>query len=93
MARVVGVFAKRLRAFCKTRGLTPAALARLTGLTRPAVGNLANGDSRPTWATVQLLALALGVSTEEFRDKRLALPKPAPPGKRGPRPKRKRQKR
>ena len=89
MAKAVGVFAKRLRAFCTARGLTPAGLARLTGLTRPAVGNLANGDSRPSWATVQSLALALGVSTEEFRDKRLKLPEPAPPGKRGPKPKKK----
>lgn len=62
-----GVLPARLRALRERAGLTVADLARATGLSRAALYNLENGDSRPTWDAVQRLADALGVSTDDFR--------------------------
>lgn len=55
------------------QGLTVYALAKRTGLTQRALHNLVSGRSEPSWRTVQLLALALGCSTERLRDSDLEL--------------------
>lgn len=60
-------FPVRLRALMERAGLDPPALALKAGLSRQNVYRLLAGDRAPTWATVQRLAAALGVSTEEFR--------------------------
>lgn len=60
-------FAARLRALRARAGLTVADLARQTGLSRAALYNLENGDSKPTWDAVQRIADALGATTDEFR--------------------------
>jgi DNA-binding XRE family transcriptional regulator len=67
-------FAGRLKVLRRKAGLTQYALARKAGLSRQSLNQLERGDSEPAWQTVQLLALALGVATEEFRDMRLTLP-------------------
>lgn len=60
-----GAVLARLR---EAAGLTVAALAAATGLSRTALYNLENGDSRPSWDAVQKLAAALSVPTDTFRD-------------------------
>ena len=50
---------------------------------RQAVSHLELGQREPGWQTVQLLALALGVDCNEFRDPAIRLPRPAAPRPRG----------
>jgi hypothetical protein len=45
------------------------------GLSKQALCNLEAGNREPAWATVQLLALALGVDCRAFQDGALELPK------------------
>lgn len=61
-------FGERLKALRETAGLSVAQLAKATDISRAALYNLENGDSRPTWDVVQSLAKALGVPTDTFRD-------------------------
>lgn len=60
-------FSVRLHALRVQAGLTVADLARATGLSRTALYNLENGDSRPSWDVVQRIADALNVTTDDFR--------------------------
>jgi transcriptional regulator with XRE-family HTH domain len=61
-------FARRLRELRKTAGLSMYRLAKLARLSNQAIGYLEEGTRDPSWDTVQKLAAALKVSTEEFRD-------------------------
>jgi transcriptional regulator with XRE-family HTH domain len=60
-------FATKLRELRKAAGLTPYALAKKAGLTKQALYRLEESDNEPTWATVQKIAAALGVSCEAFQ--------------------------
>jgi transcriptional regulator with XRE-family HTH domain len=76
-------FARRLREVRERAGLSAYALAQKAGLSRQAVSHLELGEREPGWQTVQLLALALGVDCNEFRDPAIRLPRPAAPRPRG----------
>lgn len=61
-------FSDRLRALRQDAGVTPYRLAKDAGLSAQAVYDLESGARPdPRWSTVCALALALGVSTEDFR--------------------------
>lgn len=64
----MGTFADRLKEQRGKAGLTQAALAEEAGITRQAVAHLEQGLREPSWATVQAIARALGVSCQEFMD-------------------------
>jgi transcriptional regulator with XRE-family HTH domain len=77
-------FAARLKALREVAGLSQYALANRSGLSKQALSQLELGRREPTWATVQLLAAALGVSCEKFNDPALRPPEPpAEPPRRG----------
>jgi transcriptional regulator with XRE-family HTH domain len=76
-------FATRLTALRERAGLSQYRLAQLTGVSRQAVSQLENGDSVPTWPTVQLIALALGLNCSVFVDPTLQLPEEKPTAPRG----------
>jgi transcriptional regulator with XRE-family HTH domain len=83
-------FAERLRSLRQKAGISQYRLAQQTGLTKQAVSRLeSEQDREPNWSTVQLLAVALGVSCEEFMDPavRERVQAAPPPGKRGRPPK------
>jgi transcriptional regulator with XRE-family HTH domain len=61
-------FARTLARYLEARSLTAYRLAEDAGLSRQAVAKLLAG-SAPSWETVQRIAAALGVSTEELRDR------------------------
>jgi len=61
-------FARTLAALLETRSLSAYRLAEDAGLSRQAVAKLLSG-SAPSWETVQRIAAALGVSTEDLRDR------------------------
>ena len=73
-------FAGRLKGLREAAGLTQGQLAERAGLNQFGVAKLEQGVREPTWATVQALAAALGVSVEAF-----AVPpeQEAPPRPRG----------
>jgi transcriptional regulator with XRE-family HTH domain len=60
-------FAARLKMLREGAGLTQAQLAERAGLHLGAVFKLEQGRREPSWATVQALCDALGVSCEKFR--------------------------
>lgn len=60
-------FPGRLRILREKAGLTVAELADRAGLHRVHVYQLEAGKRAPTWDTVQKLADALGVKTDDFR--------------------------
>lgn len=64
-----GAFGPRLTALREKAGLSQSQLAEKAGLNRQVVHKLETTDTRPTWATVQALAAALGVPTDVFRDR------------------------
>lgn len=66
--KTLPTFARRLRDLRAAAGLSGYALAKATGLDATYLGRLERGQQAPSWATVQALARALGVSTEELRD-------------------------
>ena len=72
MAANNSTFATTLRRLRESAGLSMRELAELAGLTRQAIHKFekpAPGTSpTPSWAAVQKLAAALGVSTDEFQD-------------------------
>lgn len=61
-------FSKKLCELREQRGLSQYALAKLSGLSKQALSKLELGNREPTWQTVQLLALALGVDPAAFVD-------------------------
>src|SRR5262245_42334266 len=76
-------FGQRLAELREARGLTKYALSKRAGLTKQAISRIESEGRSPTWDTVQLLALALGVSCEAFNNPNLALPVPAVPKSKG----------
>jgi transcriptional regulator with XRE-family HTH domain len=76
-------FAGRLRELREAAGLTTYALAKRCGLTKQALYRLENGSSEPTWQTVQLLAVALGVDCRSFVDPTITPPPEEPAAPRG----------
>jgi transcriptional regulator with XRE-family HTH domain len=76
-------FADRLREAREAAGLSQYALAKRSGLSKQAVSNLELGEREPTWQTVQLLAVALGVDCTAFVDPSLQPPASEPARPRG----------
>ena len=65
-ARTLGkTFPARLKTLLADRPVQDVAEA--AGINRQAIYKLLNGESRPTWDTVQQLAKVLGVPTDAFR--------------------------
>jgi putative transcriptional regulator len=75
--KMVTGFAARLREQRTAAGLTQAELAERAGMHLHGVTKLEQGDREPSWATVQALARALGVSCAAFED----APAEVPPAK------------
>ena len=69
-------FGERLKQLREAAGLTQPELAERAGMNRFGIAKLEQGVREPTWATVQALARALGVSVATFADEA-----PAPRGK------------
>lgn len=63
-------FATRLRDFREARGYTQGDLAAMAFVCRMTIVFLENGSGVPSWHTVQKLAAALEVSTDDLRDER-----------------------
>ena len=61
-------FAQLLTQILEKRQLRDAELARACGLSRESIRKFANGETQPTWHSVQLIAEALGVSVMELAD-------------------------
>jgi DNA-binding XRE family transcriptional regulator len=61
-------FAQLLRMHRDAAGLTQKGLAEAAGLTQAGIALYESGQREPTWAAVQKLADALGVSVEVFRE-------------------------
>jgi transcriptional regulator with XRE-family HTH domain len=77
-------FGERLRELREAAGLSAWALAQRAGVAVQTVTRAeADANADPGWRTVQRLALALGVSTEELRDHGLNLPEPRRPKPKG----------
>lgn len=57
---------KAIRQLREKRGLTQEAVAHETGVTASTFGLIERGQSNPTWATVEDIAAALGVSMVEL---------------------------
>jgi transcriptional regulator with XRE-family HTH domain len=76
-------FARQLAAVRTRAGLSQYELARRSGVSRQALSCLEMGTREPVWATVQRLALALGVDCRAFTDPDLELPAPQPVRPRG----------
>lgn len=91
-------FAKTLSRLLEAKRISQNDLAYRIGLSRPAIGNLLAGG-KPSWETVQLLALALEVDACTFCDPALRTRPKAEPKRRGrppktePEPKKKTRKR
>ena len=83
MAEKPRAFADRLRDLRERAGLSQYAVAKLSGLSKQALSRLELGDNEPTWATVQLLAAALGVDCRAFADPNVKPPPAAEPKPRG----------
>jgi transcriptional regulator with XRE-family HTH domain len=62
-------FAARLKGLREAAGLTQPQLAERAGMNQYGIAKLEQGVREPSWATVQALAAALGVSCEAFMDK------------------------
>jgi DNA-binding XRE family transcriptional regulator len=61
-------FAGKLQGLREAAGLSQYALAKRSGLSKQALSQLELGQREPSWATVQSIAGALGVSCMEFID-------------------------
>jgi transcriptional regulator with XRE-family HTH domain len=74
----MSTFAERLRTVREAAGFSQYALAKRSGLTKQVLSRLELGENEPSWATVQLLAAALGVDCRAFVDPGLRLPDEEP---------------
>lgn len=75
-------FAGRLQALRERAGLTQTQLAERASCAMMTISKLERGVQEPAWPFVLILADALGVSVEEFREV-TAPPPPSPPPLRG----------
>jgi transcriptional regulator with XRE-family HTH domain len=71
-------FGHRLRVWRMTAGLTQTQLAERVGVLPPIISLIESGQREPVWRLVLTLADALGVSTEDFREKPGATVLPPP---------------
>jgi transcriptional regulator with XRE-family HTH domain len=62
-----GAFAKKLRKLRESRGWSQQVMADKAGLTQALISYLEAGAKEPGWETVQAIADALGVRTDELR--------------------------
>jgi transcriptional regulator with XRE-family HTH domain len=76
-------FATRLVSLRERAGMSQYRLAELTGLAKQTISRLEMGASVPTWPTVQLIALALGLDCRALVDPSLQLPEAKPAAPRG----------
>jgi DNA-binding XRE family transcriptional regulator len=76
-------FAGKLQQLRAAAGLSQYELAKRAGVTRQTLSRLEMGDSEPSWTTVQMLALALGVDCTALADPNLQAPAAEPPRPRG----------
>jgi transcriptional regulator with XRE-family HTH domain len=60
-------FGDNLKRLIALRGTSTQAIAEKAGLCQRSVQSYVSGARSPTWAAAIKLAVALGVSTEEFR--------------------------
>ena len=82
----VGYFGVRLRELRQQANLTQAELAAKAGLHRQAIAKFELGEREPHWSSAVALAIALGVSVQEFVGPMApaaaaAAPPPPKPGK------------
>lgn len=61
-------FGDKLKEFRAKSGLTQQALAKAAGLTITAINHLETGHRSPSWPTVQKIACALGLKTDDFKN-------------------------
>src|SRR5437016_9514410 len=66
MAGSGSAFAARLKSLREAAGITQQELATRAGMHKLGVAKLEQGLREPTWATVQALAKALGVTVLDF---------------------------
>lgn len=67
---------EKIQTFREQRGYSIQELGRRIGLSGQTVSNMESANRRdPSWRVVQLIALALEVSTEDLRDETIELPK------------------
>lgn len=74
-------FGERLKAVREAAGLTQDQLAERAGLYKFSIAKLEQGVREPTWATVQTLARALGVTCDAFTDPELQPPAESEPAR------------
>src|SRR5689334_5033182 len=76
-------FADKLRALREAAGISKYELAKRAGLSKQELSRLELGQREPSWATVQALAKALGVTCEAFVEAvKSSPPESVPPPKR-----------
>ena len=61
-------FAAKLQSLRESKSMTREELADTSGLSRQSLHNYETGQRKPTWEAVQVIATALGVATDVFRD-------------------------
>lgn len=66
-------FGKKLKAFREAKGLKQKDLADLAGISQQSIGHYETEFRTPTWAAVQSISAALGITCVELMDD----PKPA----------------
>ena len=64
------MFGRKLRQLRESKGWSGEQLGNEAGLSRMFIWRLEAGTQAPSWSTVQALADAFGISTEEFRDEK-----------------------
>lgn len=67
-------FGEMVRLARERMGWSQDILAKRAGLSRVGITHLESGEREPAWETVQRLALAFGVSCDDFRDESLQVP-------------------
>lgn len=65
-------FGDRLKLIRKTKGLTQEQLEQSSGISQSTLSSWENGVNDPSWSQVVKLAETLGVSCQEFQDRKTA---------------------
>jgi transcriptional regulator with XRE-family HTH domain len=76
-------FGQRLQALREGAGVSQYRLAQLSGVSKQTISRLELGTTQPSWDTVQLLAVALGVEVGAFVTRPPVAPATEPPKARG----------
>lgn len=58
----------RIKEICKDKGITLNALAKKIGVSQPSISGLATGKQKPSFDTLEKLAVSLGVPVTELFD-------------------------